>query len=105
MSEPTDAGRTPDPDPGDGLPRYRRFGRAGRLVQRDPATSGGGGVTTGARRHTVLATAESEAFGSLRKRPTSRSERFAIGRALRQQVPRRALGHWEAPADRPDPSS
>ena len=60
-------------------------------------------MTTGARRHTVLATAESEAFSSLRKRPTSRSERFAIGRALRQEVPRRALGHWEASTDRPDP--
>ena len=58
---------------------------------------------TGSRRHTVLATAESEAFGSLRKRPTSRSERFAIGRALRQRVPRRELGRWEPPADRPDP--
>jgi uncharacterized protein (DUF2252 family) len=53
--------------------------------------------------HTVLASAESEAFGSLRKRPTSRAERFAIGRALRQQVPRKTLGRWEAPADRPDP--
>lgn len=60
-------------------------------------------MTTSSRRHTVLATAESEAFGSLRKRPTSRQERFAIGKALRQQVPRGALAHWSAPADRPDP--
>jgi len=60
-------------------------------------------VTTSPRRHTVLATAESEAFGSLRKRPTSRQERFALGKGLRQQVPRRALGDWVAPADRPDP--
>ena len=53
--------------------------------------------------HTVLATAESEAFGSLRKRPSSRAERFAMGKALRKRVPRKALGQWEAPADRPDP--
>jgi uncharacterized protein (DUF2252 family) len=60
-------------------------------------------VTTAPRRHTVLATAESEAFGSLRKRPTSRQERFAIGKGLRQQVPRSSLGQWTAPSDRPDP--
>lgn len=60
-------------------------------------------MTIGSRRHTVLATAESEAFGSLRKRPTSRRERFAVGKGLRRQVPRRTLGDWEAPADRPDP--
>ncbi len=58
---------------------------------------------TGARRHTVLATAGGEAFGSLRKRPTSRQERFAIGRSLRGQVPRRALGDWQVRADRADP--
>jgi len=60
-------------------------------------------VTTGRRPHSVLANAESDAFGSLRKRPTSRQERFAIGRGLRQQVPRKALGGWEVPVDRPDP--
>ncbi len=51
----------------------------------------------------MLASAESDAFGSLRLRPSSRSERFALGKALRQQVPRKSLGHWEPPADRPDP--
>jgi uncharacterized protein (DUF2252 family) len=55
------------------------------------------------RAHVVLASAESDAFGSLRLRPSSRSERFALGKALRQQVPRKSLGHWEPPADRPDP--
>lgn len=54
-------------------------------------------------RHTVLATAESEAFGSLRKRPTSRRERFAIGKGLRERVPRRALADWRVPGDRRDP--
>jgi uncharacterized protein (DUF2252 family) len=53
--------------------------------------------------HTVLASADSEAFGSLRRRPTSRDERYAMGRALRRQVPRKQLGEWSPPADRPDP--
>ena len=26
-----------------------------------------------------------------------------MGKALRKRVPRKALGQWEAPADRPDP--
>jgi uncharacterized protein (DUF2252 family) len=53
--------------------------------------------------HIVLAGAESEAFSSLRRRPTSRTERFAMGRALRQQVPRKALGRWRPAPGRPDP--
>jgi uncharacterized protein (DUF2252 family) len=60
-------------------------------------------VTTGPGAHTVLAMAEGEAFGSLLQRPTSRRERFAIGKALRKEVPRKALGRWEAPAGRRDP--
>jgi len=53
--------------------------------------------------HTVLASADSESYTSLRRRPTSREERYAMGKALRRQVPRKALGRWKAPADRPDP--
>ncbi|MGW6131434.1 DUF2252 domain-containing protein [Cellulomonas sp. NPDC055163] len=60
-------------------------------------------MTRSRARHTVLATAESDAFTSLRRRPTSRQERFALGKSLREQVPRRALAQWSAPADRPDP--
>ncbi|WP_298460968.1 DUF2252 domain-containing protein [uncultured Cellulomonas sp.] len=60
-------------------------------------------MTTGSGQHTVLATVPSDAFGSLRKRPTSRTERFAMGKALRRQVPRKTLGEWEPPAGRPDP--
>jgi len=60
-------------------------------------------VTSSPRPHTVLAMAESDAFGSLRKRPTSRRERFAIGKGLRKDVPRKSLGRWEVPAGRPDP--
>ncbi len=53
--------------------------------------------------HTVLATADSESFASLRRRPTSREERYAMGRHLRDAVPRKSLGQWKPPADRPDP--
>jgi uncharacterized protein (DUF2252 family) len=54
-------------------------------------------------KHTVLTGAESDAFTSLRRRPTSRAERFAMGRALRGQVPRKALGRWRPAPGRPDP--
>ncbi len=53
--------------------------------------------------HVVLASADSEAFTSLRRRSTSRRDRYQMGRELRQQVPRGALGDWAAPAGRPDP--
>jgi uncharacterized protein (DUF2252 family) len=42
-------------------------------------------------------------FTSLSRRPTSRPERYAMGRALRREVPRKALGTWTPPAGRPDP--
>jgi uncharacterized protein (DUF2252 family) len=51
----------------------------------------------------VLATADSEVFSSLRRRPTSRAERYALGKSLRQQVPRRSLGDWTPPPGRRDP--
>ena len=53
--------------------------------------------------HVVLADADSEAFTSLRRRPTARADRYAMGRALRHRVPRRDLGDWTPPVDRPDP--
>ncbi len=53
--------------------------------------------------HQVLASADSSSFSSLRQATTSRAERFAMGKGLRKQVPRRSLGGWEVPADRPDP--
>jgi uncharacterized protein (DUF2252 family) len=55
------------------------------------------------RGHTVLADADGEAYTSLRRRPVARAERYAIGKGLRQRVPRSALAEWRAPADRPDP--
>ncbi|MEP6855950.1 MAG: DUF2252 family protein, partial [Pedococcus sp.] len=60
-------------------------------------------MSNGPGAHTVLAMTEGGAFGSLRRRPTSRRERFALGRALRRQVPRKSLGRWEASVGRRDP--
>ena len=60
-------------------------------------------MTERARGHQVLASADSEVFASLRKQPSSREERYALGRELRHQVSRSALGEWEAPDDRADP--
>ena len=42
--------------------------------------------------HVVLENADREAYHSLRRRPTSRAERFEIGRQLRRKVPRSSLG-------------
>lgn len=53
--------------------------------------------------HVVLADADSHAFHSLRRRPTSRAERFEIGRRLREKVPRGSLGDWKPPPGRSDP--
>ena len=61
------------------------------------------GSTDPARGYVVLASADSEAFTSLRRRPTSRRDRYQIGRELRRQVPRSSLGEWSADRGRPDP--
>jgi uncharacterized protein (DUF2252 family) len=55
------------------------------------------------RSHTVLADADGTPYSSLRQRPMARSERYAIGKALRKRVPRSSLADWHPPADRPDP--
>jgi Uncharacterized protein conserved in bacteria (DUF2252) len=55
------------------------------------------------RDHVVLASADSEVFASLRRRSTSRLDRYRMGRDLRRQVPRRSLGDWVVRVDRPDP--
>ncbi len=60
-------------------------------------------TTTARNGHVVLAEADSAPYGSLRQRPTSRKERYAMGKALRKKVPRSSLGRWEVRADRPDP--
>jgi uncharacterized protein (DUF2252 family) len=56
-----------------------------------------------ARGHVVLASADSEVFTSLRRRSTSRLDRYRMGQELRRQVPRRALGEWSVRPGRPDP--
>jgi uncharacterized protein (DUF2252 family) len=53
--------------------------------------------------HVVLASADNDAFTSLRRRSTSRRDRYQIGRDLRRQVPRSSLGDWSADRGRPDP--
>jgi uncharacterized protein (DUF2252 family) len=60
-------------------------------------------VTLRSSSHTVLASADSEVYASVRRRPSSRAERYAMGRALRREVPRKSLGTWRASEDRPDP--
>jgi uncharacterized protein (DUF2252 family) len=52
--------------------------------------------------HVVLASADSRGFVSLRETATPRQERYALGKALRKQVPRSSLGAWTATAHRPD---
>ncbi|HEX8760293.1 MAG TPA: DUF2252 domain-containing protein [Pseudonocardiaceae bacterium] len=68
-------------------------------------TSGQGSHDGGRARdqHVVLASAESQGFFSLRQPATPRRERYAIGRSLRQRVPRSALGNWSVPGNRVDP--
>jgi uncharacterized protein (DUF2252 family) len=53
--------------------------------------------------HTVLAEADGNAYQSLRQRPVTRAERYALGKSLRKRVPRRTLADWEPPSGRPDP--
>ena len=52
---------------------------------------------------TVLANVDSQAYGSLRAPDTPRAERYALGKRLREQVPRTSLGDWAPPVGRPDP--
>ena len=51
----------------------------------------------------VLAEADGGSYRSLRQRPVTRAERYALGKSLRKRVPRSSLAGWEAPTDRPDP--
>ena len=48
--------------------------------------------------HIVLASADSDVYASLRKRPSSRAERYAMGRALRRRFRGRA---WACGGQRP----
>jgi uncharacterized protein (DUF2252 family) len=53
--------------------------------------------------HVVLADAEGEDFASVRRQPSSRAERYAMGHALRDKVHRSDLGAWQPMTGRPDP--
>jgi uncharacterized protein (DUF2252 family) len=53
--------------------------------------------------HVVFQPADSQLYASLRSRPIPRTERYALGRSLRAEVPRSALGDWQPPVDRRDP--
>lgn len=55
------------------------------------------------RHHQALASTDNSGYASLLQRPASRKERFAVGKALRRDVPRRILGGWLPADDRPDP--
>lgn len=55
------------------------------------------------QQHQVLAATDSSAYHSLRHRPTSRDERFELGKSLRVDVPRGDLARWRAPRLRPNP--
>ena len=73
-------------------------------------SAGSGSVAVGSveqagppRGHVVLAAVDSASYASLRRRPTPRAERHALGRNLRHQVPRSALGDWKPQIGRPDP--
>ncbi|WP_296666805.1 DUF2252 domain-containing protein [Demequina sp.] len=57
----------------------------------------------GADGHHVLTSTDRDAYASLRRRPDSRAERYAMGRALRKQVPRSTLGEWSAASAGRDP--
>jgi uncharacterized protein (DUF2252 family) len=53
--------------------------------------------------HVILETADGLSYSSLRRRPIPRTDRYAIGRSLREKVPRSALGEWTPAPARRDP--
>ena len=53
--------------------------------------------------HTILASADSEVFTSLLKRPSSRADRYAMGKALRKAVPRKKLAGWRITSEGRNP--
>lgn len=60
-------------------------------------------TSPGRGQHVVLASTDGEDFASLRRTATPRRQRYALGRELRQRVPRPALGQWAANDRRRDP--
>ena len=54
-------------------------------------------------RHVVHAAVSGDAYGSLRRTPTPRTERYALGKGMRKAVPRSSLADWKPTAHRTDP--
>ena len=52
--------------------------------------------------HVVLPAVDGQSYASLRRRPTPRAERYRLGRQIRREVPRSALGTWTPWPGRPD---
>ena len=53
--------------------------------------------------HAVLPGADARSYQSVQIRPISRAQRFALGRQLRQDLPRTSLGKWRPDKRRLDP--
>lgn len=53
--------------------------------------------------HDILTDTDRLTYESLRRRPRARSERYALGKSLRKQVPRSTLGEWRIGRDDRDP--
>ena len=53
--------------------------------------------------YSALRGADTSSYQSVRVRPIPRVDRFALGRKLRHEVPRAALGEWHPADTRPDP--
>ncbi|MCV7226653.1 DUF2252 domain-containing protein [Mycolicibacterium komossense] len=68
----------------------------------DNSSKSAGGAKAAAG-HTVLAEVDGGSYRSLRQRPVTRAERYALGKRLREKVPRSSLAEWTPPGDRPDP--
>jgi uncharacterized protein (DUF2252 family) len=51
----------------------------------------------------IPSSAEDTSFASLRRAPIPRTERYALGRSLRDKVPRSSLASWSPHPGRPDP--
>jgi uncharacterized protein (DUF2252 family) len=88
-------------------PRHRRPCQDPTMLTRPSRRSNGWGgrmadVRPRVAARTVLASVDGQAYASLRTRSTPRAERYALGKSLRQQVPRSSLSAWDGSADRRD---
>jgi uncharacterized protein (DUF2252 family) len=79
---------------------YARHGHLGAFSHTDRLAAV---MQTRPTAYSALPGTDSRSYQSLRVRPISRVERFAIGRRLRRDVPRGSLGEWRPADTRPDP--